>query len=235
MQVTLLSFTKDAEILCAAAALGCNSEDPAEKITLTDAKVTKILDQTIKSGHHSILEHATFTFSVSGVSRVLTHQLVRHRMASYSQQSQRCASPTKPSFVMPNSINTNVHDDWQNNAQDSFEFAMGVAWGTYSKLIEAGVPEEDARYVLPGACTTNIVITMNARELLHFFELRMCNRAQWEIREMANQMYMLCFVKAPNIFKHAGPKCWTGKCTEMKPCGHPPTKVEFEDKSYIFH
>jgi len=223
MNVQLLRNTRDAESVCAAAALSCNLSYPAEDVVLNSEKVNAILKQIIKSGHHSILEHVVYTFSVSEVSRVLTHQLVRHRMASYTQQSQRCIKLDIPSFITPPSIETSVNDQWQQENLDMFHFAMNTAWETYNNLIEKGIPEEDARYVLPGACNTNIVITMNARELFHFFELRMCMKAQWEIRELSNRMYNICMAENFEIFQYAGPKCWTSKCNETKPCGHPPT------------
>jgi thymidylate synthase (FAD) len=226
MNVDLISYTCQASVICAAAALSCNSELPASRVPLNNDKVPKILKRVIESGHHSVLEHAVYTFSVSGVSRVLTHQLVRHRMASYSQQSQRCINSKTPTFITPPSIDGPVKDTSQNLAEDTFNYIMGECWRSYDLLIKCGIPEEDARFVLPGACTTNIVITMNARELLHFFELRMCNRAQWEIRDLANEMYKLCYAADPDIFKYAGPRCWTSECLETVPCGRPPKKTK---------
>jgi thymidylate synthase (FAD) len=226
MNVELISHTYQASFICASAALSCNSELSADNISLDTERVPKILKRVIVSGHHSVLEHAVYTFSVSGVSRVLTHQLVRHRVASYSQQSQRCVNSKHPAFVTPITINGSVKDKSQNIAEDTFNHIMDESWRSYNMLIDCGIPEEDARYVLPGACETNIVITMNARELLHFFELRMCNRAQWEIRQMANEMYKLCYESDPDIFKYAGPKCWTSKCSETSPCLLPPKKIK---------
>jgi thymidylate synthase (FAD) len=228
MKVFLLHRTKDAEILCASAALGCNSEEPVEDIPLTADKIAGVLKQVITSGHHSILEHMSYTFSVSGVSRVLTHQLVRHRMASYSQQSQRCIPLDVKIFITPPTIGTTEPELELGNdyATKIFNDAMENAWKAYYELVHnLNIPAEDARYVLPGACSTNITITMNARELFHFFELRMCNRAQWEIRELANKMYEICMDENIDIFKYAGPKCWTSKCTEIKSCGHPPQRA----------
>ena len=165
-------------------------------------------------GHHSVIEHAVFTFSVEGVSRALTHQLVRHRMASFSQQSQRYVSMDRASFVTPHSVEGNEE------ASEVFDETMDTIWDAYRRLEELGIPAEDARYLLPNGCTTNITITMNARELLHFFSLRCCNRAQWEIREMADKMLELCLEKSPIIFKDAGPPCVRGPCPEGKlTCG----------------
>ena len=135
-------------------------------------------------GHHSVIEHAVFTFSVEGVSRALTHQLVRHRVASFSQQSQRYVSMDSATYVTPHTIEGNA------DAEKLFDSVMDDIWDAYKKLEGMGIPAEDARYLLPNGCTTNITITMNARELLHFFSLRCCNRAQWEIREMADQMLL---------------------------------------------
>jgi thymidylate synthase (FAD) len=164
-------------------------------------QIRSILRTTIRKGHHSILEHASFTFSISHVSRVLTHQLVRHRIASYSQQSQRYVRLDKPSYTTPPSIAI----DSEFNRK--YKRLMKDAWGLYSHLVEGKVAEEDARFVLPNAASTNIVLTMNARELLHFFELRCCIQAQWEIRKMALTMLARVKVVAPTIFENAGPLC----------------------------
>jgi len=227
MQVTLLSYTLDALSVCATSARTCYSDIPPEEIKLSRTEAIKLLYRVIKSGHHSVLEHASFTFSISGVSRALTHQLVRHRVASYSQQSQRYVNMEDASYVTPQSIDDTVCvKDFDSNVsrKDLFEDAMTTAWCTYNSLVKSGVPEEDARYVLPNACTTNIVVTMNARELFHFFSLRLCNKSQWEIRELANEMYNLCMEVVPEIFECAGPPCWTDKCHENTPCGNPPKR-----------
>ncbi|MFA7142921.1 MAG: FAD-dependent thymidylate synthase [Candidatus Dojkabacteria bacterium] len=179
MKVELMSCTPCAEELCAMAANGCYSNKPSCDIVLNKDKIIKILKNAVSSGHLSVLEHAVFTFSVSGVSRSLTHQLVRHRLASFSQMSQRYVNMDDASYITPHTIDDTVCvKDFDTNISrmDLFEDAMTTAWCTYNSLIKSGVPEEDARYVLPNACTTNITITMNARELLHFFELRCCNR-----------------------------------------------------------
>lgn len=216
MNVELISYTHNASILCARAAKSCYSDSPASEIELSKAKAAELLKKTIKSGHHSVLEHAVYTFSIAGVSRVLTHQLVRHRMASYSQSSQRYVKLDEPSFVYP------FNDEEDSSIQSVFIDAMHHAWKAYNELLEMGVSEEDARYVLPNACTTNIVVTMNARELLHFFKLRCCNRAQNEIRELAYEMLTLCIQKDPLIFDNAGPPCRFGECPETNPCGNSP-------------
>jgi thymidylate synthase (FAD) len=164
-------------------------------------------------GHHSVIEHASFTFSIEGVSRALTHQLVRHRIASFSQQSQRYVSIKEPNYVTPPSV---AKDE---ELKEKFDSAMSAAWLVYRELVEK-VPAEDARYVLPNACTTNV--TMNARELWHFLSLRTCSRAQWEIREVAEEMLRLLKDASPRIFSEAGPPCVRGPCPEGKlSCGKP--------------
>lgn len=215
MIVKLLAYTQNADAICAAAGNSCYSERPSYEI-VEDINSEKVLSRIVGMGHHSVIEHAVFTFSVEGVSRALTHQLVRHRVASYSQQSQRYVSMKEPSFVTPHT----VQDDPE--ALKVFEDTMAEIWAAYGKLESMGIPAEDARYLLPNGCTTNITITMNARELLHFFSLRCCNRAQWEIREMADKMLELCREVSPVIFRDAGPPCVRGPCPEGKlSCGKP--------------
>lgn len=216
MKVELISYTHNASLLCARAANSCYSASPASEIELSKDKASKILKKTIKSGHHSVLEHAVYTFSIAGVSRVLSHQLVRHRLASFSQSSQRYVKLDEPDYVYP------FNDEEDSSIQSIYVDAMNHAWKAYNELLKSGVSEEDARYVLPGACTTNIVVTMNARELLHFFELRCCNKAQGEIRELAYEMLTLCIQKDPLIFDNAGPACRFGECPETNPCGNSP-------------
>jgi thymidylate synthase (FAD) len=166
-------------------------------------------------GHHSVIEHATFTFSVEGVSRSLTHQLVRHRIASYSQQSQRYVSMDTPTYVIPKTVEADPE------LKKVYEDTMKDIWESYNKLVEK-IPPEDARYVLPNGCTTNITITMNARELFHLFTLRCCNRAQWEISDLADEMLRQCKAVSPIIFANAGPPCVRGPCPEGKlTCGKP--------------
>ena len=214
MKVELLAYTQDADRICAAAGRSCYSERPAHEL-LGEDDFEKKLGKIVGMGHHSVIEHATFTFSVGGVSRALTHQLVRHRIASFSQQSQRYVPIREPTYVIPERIKAD------RDALKVYEDTMKVIWDAYSKLEET-IPAEDARYLLPNGCTTNITITMNARELLHFFSLRCCERAQWEIREMAERMAELCKEVSPTIFRDAGPPCVRGPCPEGKlSCGHP--------------
>jgi len=217
LNVVLLRHTPDPELACAAAARQCYSaagvRDLQEK--MTPEKVVALLDTVVRGGHHSVLEHASFTFGVEGVSRACTHQLVRHRLASYSQQSQRYVDAKTVKWVVPPKVKAN------GKAYEEFAKCMDSTLKAYAALEELGIDKEDARFVLPNAAETKIVVTMNARELLHFFEMRCCNRAQWEIHALAVKMLQECKKAAPNIFKYAGPTCETEKiCWEGKmSCG----------------
>lgn len=215
MKVTLLACTQNADAICAAAGNSCYSERSSADI-VDDIESEKVLSRIVGMGHHSVIEHAVFTFSVEGVSRALTHQLVRHRVASFSQQSQRYVSMDSASYVTPHTVEGDAE------ASKVFDETMDAIWDAYGRLEELGIPPEDARYLLPNGCTTNITVTMNARELLHFFSLRCCNRAQWEIREMADRMLEICREESPVIFRDAGPPCIRGSCPEgKKSCGKP--------------
>ena len=215
MKVTLLACTQNADSLCAAAGNSCYSGSSSADI-IGNIDSEKVLSRIVGMGHHSVIEHAVFTFSVEGVSRALTHQLVRHRVASFSQQSQRYVSMDSASYITPHTVEADPE------ASKVFDEIMDTIWKAYGKLEELGIPPEDARYLLPNGCTTNITITMNARELLHFFSLRCCNRAQWEIREMADRMLEICREQSPVIFREAGPPCIRGPCPEgKKSCGKP--------------
>jgi len=213
LKVHLLVYTSDPDRVCAIAALATrSSKDPAD-LKVSRAVAEKALKVTIASGHHSVLEHANFTFSISGVSRALTHQLVRHRIASYSQQSQRYVTLETPGYVTPDSISRDEQ------TLESYKSLLDGLWEGYKDLIAHGVPEEDARYLLPNAAETHMVMTMNARELMHFFRLRCCLRAQWEIRRLAFAMLKLVKNAAPVIFEDAGPSCFSGRCPEKGyPC-----------------
>lgn len=223
MRVVLLSYTKDAERLCAAAARSCYSQEPASEILegVEEEKAGGFIDKVVGMGHHSVIEHASYTFSLEDVSRSLTHQLVRHRIASFSQQSQRYVSLLEPDYITPDTIRADPQ------AHRVFEEAMQRAWEAYRTLATT-VPVEDARYVLPNACATNIVVTMNARELWHFFTLRTCRRAQQEIRTAAELMLKEVKRVSPSIFRDAGPACLRGKCPEGKlSCGKPREELRF--------
>lgn len=206
MKVVLLSYTDNAVEICASAGKSCYSDLPADELIGT-GNPEKTLSSIIDMGHLSVIEHAVYTFSVSGVSRALSHQLVRHRIASFSQQSQRYVSMTDAEYVIPSTIKGNPR------ALKTYKDTMDRIWDAYAD-ISLIAPEEDARYILSNACTTNITITMNARTLLHFFSLRCCNRAQWEIRELAEEMLRLCKEVSPIIFKKAGAPCINGVCPE---------------------
>jgi thymidylate synthase (FAD) len=163
-----------------------------------------------------VLEHASFTFGIEGISRVTSHQLVRHRLASYSQQSQRYVSHKKRfAAVVPPAITGRPA------LLARFEAQLDALHKCYAEMVDAGVPTEDARYILPNATETKLLVTMNARELLHFFGARCCERAQWEIRAMAMEMLRLSKAVAPTIFRDAGPGCISGSCPEgTMTCGN---------------
>ncbi len=212
MDVRIISHTPNPERVCAiAAALTHSKKKPEEIEKMDDNSLRNILSRVMDLGHLSVVEHASFTFAISGVSRALTHQLVRHRIASYSQQSQRYVRFTDARYVVPPSI------EKDENLRKRFEEFMEKVWEEYNYFLSKGIPEEDARYVLPNAAKTNIIVTMNARSLLNFFELRCCMHAQWEIRELAWRMLNEVKKIAPTIFRKAGPPCKTrGICPEKR-------------------
>ncbi|MDR3306422.1 MAG: FAD-dependent thymidylate synthase [Endomicrobium sp.] len=218
MNVKLLKSTKDAEKTCAVAARLCYSASTIDNIdeNLTSEKVIDLLGKVISSGHHSVLEHASFTFGVEGVSRALLAQLTRHRIASFSVQSQRYVKfKSGLDFVFPPTIKK---DEKLLKKYNSF---LKNTKNLYKEFLDAGIPAEDARYILPNAAATQIIITMNARELRHFFSLRCCNRAQWEIKDMARRMLNLARKEAPLLFEDAGPDCARKGCHETFACGKP--------------
>ena len=207
MNVTLIRYTPEPDKLCGEAAAICTGYkgDPL-----------KALRGALESGHESVAEHAGFTFRIEDVSRVLLAQLTRHRLASFSVQSQRYCGISY-NMAMPESVrNASSH------VYDAFLDAVESSYKAYDWLIENGIPAEDARMVAPEGEMTELVMTMNARELRHFFSLRCCNRAQWEIRELAWRMLKEVCVVAPELFKDAGPGCLRGPCPEGKrSCGKP--------------
>lgn len=218
MQVTLLTHTPEPERVIAAAARLCYSPSSAAELKdqMTDEEVGSLLKIILKSGHLSTCEHPSFTFGIDGISRACSHQLVRHRLASYSQQSQRYVRNVDPEIVVPPSVAADPE------LTADFLARTLEAFGHYQRYLAAGVEAEDARYLLPQAVATKIVVTMNARELLHFFTLRTCERAQWEIRALAGEMLRQILPLAPRIFKKAGPDCIRGRCPEGKfYCGRP--------------
>lgn len=209
--VILIAHTPEAEKVVAMAAKICYAKDVSIKKLqkkINDNDVSAFITKLLESGHESPFEHISFTFGIEGISRACSHQLVRHRMASFSQRSQRYCFEDGFNYIEPEDINENENED------KIFRDFMRHSKEVYSKLIDKGVKPEDARMVLPNACETKIIVTMNARELLHFFKLRCCKRAQKEIREVAFMMKNICRKVAPNIFQYAGPNCLKGYCTE---------------------
>ncbi len=210
MLVQLLTHTPEPERVVAAAARLCYSASSIDDLMGREkAEQEKLLRKILDLGHFSVLEHVSFTFGVEGISRACTHQLVRHRLASYSQQSQRYVSFDKQfDAVMPPTIADKPE------LATRYEALMAEIHQHYCEFLEAGVPAEDARFVLPNAAMSKIVISMNARELNHFFRLRCCRRAQWEIMLMAKEMLKLARQAAPALFASAGPGCLEGPCPE---------------------
>lgn len=240
MKVSLISHTIVPEKLVAASAKLCYSASGVDTLMdgLTEEKTAAFVDMLSEIGHESPIEHASFTFGIEGVSRSLLAQLTRHRMASYSVQSQRYVTANQFEYVLPPEIAAIPE------AAEEYCRAMEEDQAHYDRLtallkgkhlarnLANGMPEkeaaraaekqaiEDARFVLPNACATKIVMTMNARSLHNFFRHRCCNRAQWEIRALAEEMYKLCVAVAPHLFKKAGPPCAAGTCPEGKmSCG----------------
>lgn len=218
VSVELIACTPEASKIVAAAAKICYSPSGAADILLgLDAgKTGYFLKMLRESGHLSPFEHVSFTFAIESLSRVATHQLVRHRMASYSQQSQRYVGMTGQTCIIPPTAAANP------KALKIFQRQTEEAWNAYQELVDAGIPKEDARFILPHGAETRLVLTMNARELHHFFSLRLCRRSQWEIRELARKMLILAREAAPEIFELAGPSCVTeGSCSEVHSCNEP--------------
>ena len=211
MRVELIAFTPTASGVCCEAAAICTASKNGYRS----------LQHSLASGHESVLEHAVFTFRVEGISRVTLAQLTRHRLASFSVQSQRYVKLEDPELVVPDSIRTSA---FATEAESSMRYMLNL----YQRMVEAGIPAEDARYVTPQSVPTSLIVTMNVRELRHFFTLRCCNRAQWEIRKLAEEMLKLCKKEAPILFENAGPGCIRGKCPEKRPCGNPRSKQEWE-------
>ena len=240
MKVSLLAYTPQPERTVAAAAKLCYSPASIGDLMegLTEEKTASFVNMLAEIGHESPIEHASFTFGIEGVSRSLLAQITRHRIASYSVQSQRYVKESRFEYVLPPEIGAIPE------AREEFIRAMQEDQAHYERLtallkekhktelINEGMEEkaadraaekkaiEDARFVLPNACTTKMVLTMNARSLLNFFKERCCSRAQWEIRGLAECMLKLCLEAAPDLFKKAGPPCVCGACPEGKmSCG----------------
>jgi thymidylate synthase (FAD) len=211
LRVILLSYSPDPERAVATAARNCYSPRDIETIddNWSSEEVSKMVTRVRDAGHLSTFEHTMFTFGASGVSRALTHQLVRHRHMSYEQKSQRYIKVKGQfEFITPPSIEARPE------IKAKYDVLMGQIAEFYEAAIEAGTPPEDARFALPNAAETQIVITANARALLDFFTLRTCNNAQWEIRELAFAMLRLVKKVAPTLFIRAGATCVRGYCNE---------------------
>lgn len=227
MNVKLLTYTKDPEKTVAAAAKLCYSKSNIETLMdgLTDEKVANFLEKLSNLGHASPLEHASFTFGIEGVSRSFLAQISRHRIASFSVQSQRYVDMDNAGHVVPKEIYDAGYSAvrlYEESVKNSFNNYNELKEELAKKYIAEGMKEspakkkaqEDARYLLPEACCTRMIVTMNARELNHFFNLRCCNRASREIREVAEEMLKLVYPVAPHLFKSAGPSCVCGVCPE---------------------
>jgi len=218
MKISLIAYTPDPEDVIVRAARTCYSRSAPQPASPHDDR--SLIRSLLARGHHSVLEHASFSFLLEGLSRASSHQLVRHRLASFSQQSQRYVELEKPEYVIPPSIGEDKR------ATMFFQEAVNKACDAYKQLLRIGIAREDARYVFPQAVTTVLVFTANARELLHVFRLRLCNRAQWEIREACLEMLTLVKQVAPVIFQEAGPPCTEGRCMEGDGgCGQPWRKI----------
>ena len=276
LKVKIIAHTPEPDKVVAQAGKLCYSAVGVDEITqkLTEEEIARYVNMLASIGHESPLEHVSFTFAIEGISRACTHQIVRHRIASYSQQSQRYVKLEQFEYIIPPAIESNpeakrIFIETMERDQKAYDELVDLlledilidkhaadygscireilkenpdAVPDRSKVLdlyaekflkEYGKAEkqaiEDARYVFPNACETKIVITMNARSLLHFFNVRCCNRAQWEIREMATEMLKECKKIAPALFKKAGPDCVYGKCGEGKmSCKHPRKEDEFE-------
>ena len=272
----IIAHTPQPDKIVAQAGKLCYSAVGVDEITqkLTEEEIARYVNMLASIGHESPLEHVSFTFAIEGISRACTHQIVRHRIASYSQQSQRYVKLEQFEYIIPPAIESNpeakrIFIETMKRDQEAYDELVDLLledilteehaadFGSCIKEVLKENPDvapdrskvldlyaekffedyrkaekqaiEDARYVFPNACETKIVVTMNARSLLHFFNVRCCNRAQWEIREMATEMLKECKKIAPALFKKAGPDCVYGKCGEGKmSCKHPRKEDEFE-------
>jgi len=223
ISVTLLSYTPNPEATIAAAARLSTSPVGAAQLRerMGPKEIDRLLGVLLTSGHLSPFEHASFTFAIEGISRVTSHQLVRHRLASYTQQSQRYVSMKELSYITPPSI------ERRPDLEARFRDFMGQAHRFYRELMEEGVAGEDARYVLPNAAETKIVMTMNARELMQASALRLCLRAQWEIVNLFEHLKVAVDQVAPRIADELKPKCYAlGYCDERENCGLMPTLAD---------
>lgn len=273
LKVKIIAHTPEPEKVVASAAKLCYSPVGVDEIQekMTQEQIDEFVNKLASMGHESPVEHVTFTFAIEGISRVTTHQLVRHRIASYSQQSQRYVKLEQFEYIVPPEIEKipeakALFIETMERDQEAYDELVMLlivdkidkkypGWTREGKYVEEyneyngsktlmeifkehnkkeyNIIEkqaiEDARYVFPNACETKIVATMNVRTLLHFFNVRCCERAQWEIREMATEMLKECKKVAPTLFKNAGPSCVRGKCPEGSMCcGNPKKASDFE-------
>lgn len=240
MKVKLLAHTPEPEKVISMAAKLCYSPVGVDKIAenLTQESINKFLNMLVSMGHESPIEHVTFTFGIEGISRSCSHQIVRHRIASFSQQSQRYVKLDQFEYIIPPEIERNeeakkIFIESMNKCQEDYDKLVEILFAKhYQELLDKGVSEkkaksqaekmsiEDARYVFPNACETKMVFTINARSLYNFFHHRCCERAQWEIRELATEMLRLVREVAPILFNNVGPNCLNGACPEGKmTCG----------------
>jgi thymidylate synthase (FAD) len=227
MQVRVINHTPEPEKMVAIAARMCYSPLTANQMIqkLDEETIQKMVNMAVENHHDSLMEHVTFTFVIEGVSRALSHQLVRHRIATFHQRSQRYVKEDLiTSIVLPPSVLENIE------AKKVYMDTMVQVSKAYKTLVDMGIPKEDARYLLPNATYTQLIMTMNVRELIHFFGLRLCHRAQEEIRLMAALMLQECRKISPVIFNRVGPNCFMqGKCPEGKMCCG-----SFEEKQKAF-
>jgi len=220
VHIALLAHTPEPELVVAAAARLSTSPVSALalKEKMTREQVLRLLNQLITSGHMSPFEHASFTFAIDGISRSCSHQLVRHRIASYTQQSQRYVAAKTLEFVTPDSIS--ARPEWETRFREMVESCHRL----YAQMVEAGIPGEDARFILPNAAQTRLVMTMNARELMNAASQRLCLRAQWEIVHLFENVKIEVDGVAPFIAAQLKPKCFhSGYCDERVSCGLMPT------------
>lgn len=212
MLVKLLHATPAPVYVAGLAAMVCRNPDEAVRVAteygMPTATMERLCDACRQSGHMSVFEHVSYTFMIDGISRACSHQLVRHRLASFTQASQR--HTLSEDAIMPKGFTGAEAEIWIEAMRDAIRH--------YENLISLGTPLEDARSVLPNAASTTLIMTMNARELAHFLKLRLCNKAQTEIRELAQEIHKLAKDHFPLLFEHVGPPCLEGKCREAKPC-----------------
>lgn len=241
-EVVLLAVTPNAETIIYTSLRQCYSELFAKDIFADNVELfmkeinivekKKLIQTVFSSGHTSVAEHVNFTFGISGVSRAFSHQAVRTRHSTVSQQSQR--------YVV---MNDDIPIVWPKSCDDAsnmeavhvYDTAMRAATEAYVKLINLGIPAEDARFVLPNATATAYVVTMNCVSLAHTLGLRLCERSQWEYRTVANMMFDICKQLVPTIFELVGPRCEVlGYCPEAKPCGRKITKAELFRRASLY-